>query len=178
MKWKSVSFFRSGVMAGALAAAWLFLGGSCLFSPDVPPQGRLIGRTDCKSLSQTNSGAARTARAANQECVEYIYDGKSALHLKHVNAGFNCCPGTVSADIQVAGGEIRIKEKESSSLCDCSCLYDLDYEFTGVGPGIYRVSVVGPYQIESEPPLEFLVDLTGAASGSYCVERTHYPWGT
>ena len=76
----------------------------------------------------------------------------------------------------MSGGEIRIKEKESSSLCDCNCLYDLDYEFTGVAPGITRISVVGPYQPEGDPPLEFLVDLGGAASGSYCVERTRYPW--
>jgi hypothetical protein len=172
VKSKFASFFFSG----ALAAAWLLLAGSCLFSPGVSPQGRLISRTDCKSFPQTNSPASGSVRGASQECVEYIYDGKSVLRLKHVNAGFNCCPGTVSADIRVSGGEIRIKEKESSSLCDCSCLYDLDYEFTGVAPGIYRVSVVGPYQIESEPPLEFLVDLSGAASGSYCVERTHYPW--
>jgi hypothetical protein len=166
MKRKLVLFSLSGVAAGAL----FFLSSSCIFSPGTPPQGRLISRTDCKSSLLTNS------QAAGQECVEYVYDGKSALRLKHVNAGFNCCPGTVSADIQVTGGEIRIKEKESSSLCDCNCLYDLDYEFTGVAPGITRISIVGPYQPEGDPPLEFLVDLGGAASGSFCVERTRYPW--
>jgi hypothetical protein len=172
MKMKFAPFSLSGVVTVAL----LFLSSNCIFSPGVPPQGRLISRTDCKSSLLTNSQAAETSRAASQECAEYIYDGKSGLRLKHVNAGFNCCPGTVSADIQVSGGEIRIKEKESSSLCDCSCLYDLDYEFVGVAPGIYKVSVVGPYQWEGDPPLEFLVDLSGAASGSYCVERTRYPW--
>ena len=40
--------------------------------------------------------------------VEYEYDGRSVLRLKHVNAGFNCCPGTISADIQVEGGAIRV----------------------------------------------------------------------
>jgi len=172
MKRNFAPFSLSGVVAGAL----LFLSSSCIFSPGTPPQGRLISRTNCKSFPQTNSQASESIRAANQECAEYIYDGKSVLRLKHVNAGFNCCPGTVSADIQVTGGEIRIKEKESSSLCDCNCLYDLDYEFTGVAPGITRISVVGPYQPEGDPPLEFLVDLGGAASGSFCVERTRYPW--
>lgn len=172
MKRKFAPFSLSGVVAGAL----LFLSSSCIFSPGTSPQGRLISRTDCKSSLQPNSGAAGTVRAASQECVEYDYDGRNVLRLKHVNAGFNCCPGTVSADIFTLGDEIRIKEKESSSLCDCNCLYDIDYEFVNVSPGIYRISVVGPYQIESDPPLEFLVDLSGAASGSYCVERTHYPW--
>ena len=172
MKRNFAPFSLSGVVAGAL----LFLSSSCIFSPGTSPQGRLISRTNCKSSLPTNSQAAMTVRAASQECVEYVYDGKSALRLKHVNAGFNCCPGTVSADIQVLGGEIRIREKESSSLCDCNCLYDLDYEFTGVAPGITRISVVGPYQPEGDPPLEFLVDLGGAASGSFCVERTRYPW--
>jgi len=172
MKSKLALFALSGMVAGAL----FFLSSSCIFSPGTPPQGRLISRTDCKSFPQPDSQAARSIRAANQECIEYIYDGKSVLLLKHVNAGFNCCPGTVSADIQISGGEIRIKEKESSSLCDCNCLYDLAYEFVGVAPGITRISVVGPYQPEGDPPLEFLVDLGGAASGSYCVERTRYPW--
>ena len=165
---KCVLSFAAGLTAGAL----LFLSSSCSFSHGPPPQGRLVGRTDCKGSLQTHFQAAKTSR----ECVEYVYDGKSALRLKHVNAGFNCCPGTVSADIQVTGGEIRIKEQESSSLCDCNCLYDLDYEFVGVAPGLTRISVVGPYQPEGDPPLEFLVDLSGAASGSYCVERTRYPW--
>ena len=174
MKRNFAPFSLSGVVAGAL----FFLSSSCIFFPGTSPQGRLISRTNCKSSLPTNSQAAETSRVASQECVEYIFDGKSVLRLKHVNAGFNCCPGTVSADIQITGGEIRIREKESSSLCDCNCLYDLDYEFVGVAPGIYRILVIGPYQIESEPPLEFLIDLSGAASGSYCVERTHYPWGT
>lgn len=167
----------SSLISGLLGFALLFLTAGCAFSPGHGPVGRLVSRTDCKSSGRLNPPTAGTSRAAGEECIEYDYDGRSALRLKHVNAGFNCCPGTVSAEIQVMGGEIRVKEKESSSLCDCSCLYDLDYEFVGVSPGIYRLSVIGPYQWEGDPPLEFLVDLGGAASGSFCVERTRYPWG-
>jgi len=170
--------FSSVLLSAVMAGALLFLSGSCVFSPGQDPLGKLVGRTDCKSFSRLNSPSAKTSGGTNEECVEYDYNGTSVLLLKHVNAGFNCCPGTISADIDVLGGVIRIKEKESSSLCDCSCLYDIDYEFVSVRPGLYRISVVGPYQIEGDPPLEFLVDLTGAASGSFCVERTHYPWGT
>jgi len=168
MKSSFVSFLLSGVLISALP----FLSGNCASSPGPDPVGRLVGRTGCKSF-----GAAATVPTSDRECVEYDYDGRSVLRLKHVNAGFNCCPGTISADFLVAGGEIRIKEKEASSLCDCDCLYDLDYEFVGLARGVYTISVVGPYQPEGDPPLEFLVDLAGSPSGSFCVERTRYPWG-
>jgi hypothetical protein len=167
----SGSFF-----SGVLALALLILSDGCVFSPGPGPVGRLVGRTDCKNFGGSDSGAAM-APTSGQECIEYDYDGRSVMRLKHINAGFNCCPGEISAEIFVEGGEIRIKEKESSSLCDCSCLYDLAYEFAAVKPGIWRISVVGPYQPEGDPPLEFRVDITGAASGSFCVERTRYPWG-
>jgi hypothetical protein len=168
-----VPFLLSGVLVSALP----FLSGSCANSPGPGSAGRLVGRTDCKSFGAISSGAAATVPTSDRECVEYDYDGRSVLRLKHINAAFNCCPGTISADFLVEGGEIRIKEKETSSLCDCDCLYDLDYEFVGLARGVYTISVVGPYQPEGDPPLEFLVDLAGSSSGSFCVERTRYPWG-
>ncbi len=172
---KRSAFYRG---AGAAAVLCLCLSASCGFAPGTVPVGGLVGRTDCKGSGAVPSRAEAELRAADQECVKYAYDGQGVLRLKHVNAGFNCCPGTISAEILAERGEIRIKEKESSSLCDCSCLYDIDYEFAGIKPGIWRISVVGPYQPEGDPPLEFRVDLGGVASGSYCVERTRYPWGT
>ena len=171
---------RSGrpsfLAVGALALALISLAQSCSSPAGPDPVGRLVGRTGCKSFGTPDPGAA-TAPTSSQECAEYDYDGRSVLKLKHVNAGFNCCPGTISATIEVSAGVIVIKEKESSSLCDCDCLYDLDYEIAGLAGGTYRISVVGPYQPEGDPPLEFLVDLGHASSGSYCVERTRYPWG-
>lgn len=152
------------------------LAGSCA-SPSGPgAAGQLVGRTDCKDFGASGLGAA-TAPTSSQECVDYDYDGRGGLKLKHVNAGFNCCPGTISATIDISGGSVRINERESSSLCDCDCLYDLDYEIAALAPGLYRISVVGPYQPEGDPPLEFFADLTHASSGSHCVERTRYPWG-
>jgi len=169
---------RHYLWALAVFLSVLFLySGSCVSSPGSGPVGRLVGRTDCKGSGSFSSRTKAGPLAADRECVEYGYDGRSVLRLKHVNAGFNCCPGTISAEILAERGEIRIKEKESSSLCDCSCLYDIDYEFAGIKPGIWRISAVGPYQPGGDPPLEFRVDLGGVASGSYCVERTRYPWG-
>lgn len=159
-----------------LALALLILVPGCS-SPSGPgPVGQLVGRTDCKGSGAPDAGAAGVP-TSSQECVEYDYDGRGLLKLRHINAGFNCCPGTISATIEVSNNVIRIEEKESSSLCDCSCLYDLTYEIAGLAGGIYRISVVGPYQPDGDPPLELLVNLDHASSGSYCVERTRYPWG-
>jgi hypothetical protein len=163
------------LLAGALVVALALLAEGCSSPSGPDPVGRLVGRTGCKSFGAPAAGAT-TAPASSRECVEYDYDGRGLLKLKHVNAGFNCCPGTISATVEVSNGDILIKERESSSLCDCSCLYDVDYEIAGLPSGAWRISVVGPYQPEGDPPLEFLVDLSQASSGSYCVERTRYPW--
>jgi len=136
----------------------------------------MVARSDCKGAGTAAAGRA-VAAAAGRECLEYEYDGRSVLRLKHVDAAFNCCPGEVSAAIEISDGVVRIEERESSSLCDCNCLYDLSYEITGLAPGAVRISVVGPYQPEAGPPLEFVADLGRAASGTFCVERTVYPWG-
>lgn len=161
----------------ALGTAALIVFTASCGSPSGPePIGRLVSRTDCKSAG---GAAVRVAGApsSSQECIEYDYDGRGVLRLRHINAGFNCCPGTISADIEISDGELRITESESSSLCDCNCLYDLGYEMTRLTSGTWRISIAGPYQPEGGPPLEVLVDLSQASSGSYCVERTVYPWG-
>lgn len=165
---------RRSLLIGALTGALMGLTSVCTSPTGPGPAGRLVGRTDCKGSGVVPAGPAPVS---SQECVEYDYDGRSLLRLKHVNAGFNCCPDTISADIDVSGRTVRIEETESSSLCDCSCLYDLSYEITALPPGTYRLEVIGPYQPDSDPPLTFQIDLGRAASGSYCVERTRYPWG-
>ena len=163
------------LLAGALAVVLALLAEGCSSPSGPDPVGRLVARTDCKSFGAPGAAAASPS---SRECVEYDYDGRGRLKLKHVNAGFNCCPGTISATVEVSNGDILIKERESSSLCDCDCLYDVDYEIAGLAGGTWRISVIGPYQPDGDPPLEFLVDLSQASSGSYCVERTRYPWGS
>ena len=172
MKTRSASIFSLSLLAAGLALA----SAGCNLSPGGDPIGRLTGRTDCKGMLGMSAGEPRGTLVENRECVEYDYDGKSALRLRHVNAGFNCCPEEITATFLLTGGEIRIKEKEASALCDCLCLYDIGYEFLNVRPGVYRITIVGPYQPEEDPPLEFVADLGAAASGAFCVERTRYPW--
>jgi len=149
---------------------------SCSFFSDKSPEGRLLRHSDCKSFIEGSHNLSNYDHPPSEECLEYHYDGHGVLTLKHINAGFNCCPGTISADIVFRPGEIIIKEKEASSLCDCNCLFDLDYQLIHIRPGVYRISVKGPYQPESDPPLEFVVSLTQPVSGTFCVPRSQYPW--
>ena len=68
--------------------------------------------------------------------------------------------------------------RSGSLTCDCLCLFDLDYEITNLPPGVYTIRVNEPYLWEGAEVLEFTVDLSAVPSGSHCVYRDHYPWGT
>jgi hypothetical protein len=136
------------------------------------PSGELLSTTGCKMF---DSGQ-RDDSLAFQDCIEYDYDGAGYLALRHISAGFNCCPA-IAVDIQVEGSMIIIEDIELADSCDCLCLFDLDYEIQDLEPGYYTISVIEPYAPEPYEPLIFEVDLTEVTSGRYCIYRDHYPWG-
>lgn len=113
----------------------------------------------------------------SQDCIQYSYDGDSLLSIKHVNAGFNCCPERLMVEMEQRGDTLFIREAEKEQLCDCNCLYDLDYAVHGIKPGTYVISVIEPYALAGTPRLIFSVNLRKEPVGSYCVERDYYPWG-
>ena len=133
--------------------------------------GTLLSHTGCKTEV---SGYDTTS---NLDCVSYAYDGRNVLYITHINAGFNCCPGTISADFRFQDGTIDVFESESEAACLCDCLFDVDYRITGLSPGVYRIKFHEPYVRDDEDPLEFRIRLLGPTSGIHCVERHHYPWG-
>ena len=137
------------------------------------PFGFLVDATGCKEFS--NEGAIDST-PPTQDCIDYHYNGEEVLLLTHLNAGFNCCP-VIDPEITIANNIIRIEETEVEGLCDCLCLFDLEYEIRNLPAGTYAIVVVEPYVREGDEKLVFTVDLTAAPSGSHCVERTHYPWG-
>lgn len=138
------------------------------------PAGSLVSYSGCKKSQSVNS---TDETPSNKDCIEYQYDGESVLTIKHSNAGFNCCPDEILAEIHICDNEIVINEKEEMALpCPCLCLYDLKYEITGLIPGEYKIKVIEPYVMEGEDILETSVDLYSSNSGSFCVERIHYPW--
>ncbi len=111
-------------------------------------------------------------------CVKYSFDkSKNTLTLKHVNAGFNCCPGKLYVETSLSGNTIMIKEHESESSCKCQCLYDLDIVLTGVEAKKYKIEIVEPYATRQQQII-FEVNLENDNEGDFCVKREGYPWGS
>ena len=150
---------------------------SCNNDDDTHPSddanGILTGFTTCKS---EKNFYATDSIENNQSCVEYSFEN-DILFLKHVNAGFNCCPGILSADFIIDNSIITISESEEAPLCNCNCLYDLEMEISGLISGIYTIKFVEPYWSDSVGSINFVINLNDSLSGSYCVARNNYPWG-
>ena len=156
---------------------------SCGKSPDTarvtdaqPPadaaSSQILDISDCK---WNLTGIPRVSPASAQDCVEWWYSGIDVLHLRHVNAAFNCCP-VVDADIRIDGNTITVEEIELQGNCMCLCLYDVDYEIVGISPGIYTVTFIEPYLPLGDPVLTCPLDLVESPMGGFCVDRTGYPW--
>jgi hypothetical protein len=140
---------------------------------DSNPSGVLISATGCKDFvaaKVTIDGLPHT------DCMQYQYSADNILLLQHINAGFNCCTDP-AADITFEDNVITITESESGDYCYCLCLVDLELKITNLPPGEYTIKVVEMYLEEGDELLEFTVDLADSASGSFCVQRDHYPWG-
>jgi hypothetical protein len=110
-----------------------------------------------------------------QECLEYSlkYDGTLVFH--HASAQFNCCSDSIDVAVNLLDRTITITEKEFSLMggCDCECPVDLDYEVSGIEPGVYTISVVDPYRCHSSRflTLQFSVDLSVTPNGAFCIDR-------
>ena len=49
------------------------------------------------------------------DCLEYRYENET-LYIKHINAGFNCCPGEIVATISLEGDTLLIEEAETEPI--------------------------------------------------------------
>ena len=151
--------------------------GSLIFSCENEGQiisGKIINNPVCKN-SKSDGNKEETPDSLS--CINYSFEksGKT-LSIKHVNAGFNCCPGELTCNAAMSGDTIIIKEYEESPLCDCDCLYDLEIEITGITSGRYQVRFIEPYS-GNQKKLIFQINLTDHPEGSFCVIRKQYPWG-
>ena len=165
----------------AILIDYLFITGSSLGLPDClepssEPTGYLISNTGCKSFE----GDGPDQHGNTQSCIQYDYDGTGTLSLTHVNAAFNCCPDYLTAVFSFVGNTITITEGENlnSGGCDCICLFDLQFQIDNLPPGEYHIIFEELYVQGEDLPLDFVVDLSQVVSDEYCVDRTHYPWGT
>lgn len=133
------------------------------------PTGYAVSSSGCKSY-----GALSESGASSTTCLRYTYDGVGTLTMTHVNAGMNCCP-VPTFRIEVEGDTITIIEQDHG-LCDCNCLFDIDYVVVDLPPGYYRINVAEAIQVVGDP-LDFWTDLTYERTDEFCVARGSYPWG-
>lgn len=134
--------------------------------------GNLVRVEGCKS------GFTRGEVGSNSSCITFSYDAATQrLALKHVNAAFNCCPESIHSDISVEKGVIRIIESETGPNCRCNCLYDLEMVVENVPPKVFMVVLDEPLRNQTDPVIEFTIDLRTETQGEHCVPRNSYPWG-
>lgn len=127
--------------------------------------------SSCKSSTALYKGTP-----FNQTAVIFSYNGSDKLILTHINAGFNCCPGTIYSESLLDGSKIVITEKETGQDCHCECLYDIIIEVNNVNPGKYSIIFNEPHA-EQGPPIEFDANLTTSIQDTLYFERNYYPWG-
>ncbi len=136
--------------------------------------GKLLNHTDCKEFK---SSRILSDISDTLSCVDYEFNPSShKLFLKHINAGFNCCPESLYCRISLSSDTIFVQEFEQTQGCHCNCLYDLEIEINGVESKKYQINFAEPYAPKGES-INFEIDLTKKITGSYCVTRKNYPWG-
>jgi hypothetical protein len=129
----------------------------------------------CKSYNGNIKDSSEIT--SSMSCIEYNYDeSEMCLSLSHINAGFNCCPGELYCEVNMHSDTILVQEFETEALCDCHCLFDMEIEVYRVKAENYYLKIEEPYA-HSQTSLEFEINLSTSSTGSYCVERTDYPWG-
>lgn len=107
-----------------------------------------------------------TKSAESPEYIEYEALAGGYLHLRHVNAVFNCCPGRIKADVSVEGNTISIVESETDPQCKCICDYDLDFNLGPLSNNKDYTLIFSRYKrelvrftIKYSPSLEGKVDI-------------------
>jgi hypothetical protein len=140
--------------------------------PEKPLHSWIVKHSDCKAFPPDSA-----IELSNKSCVEYIYnDSEKELFLRHLSAGFNCCPGNLYYVAEYSGDTLVIQAFESEAGCFCLCLYDLDIRVTGVDKYTTYIKIIEPYSHDQDK-LYFKVNFSVESMGEYCADRTQYPWG-
>jgi len=133
----------------------------------------LISSSICKGRDLKSAAD----QSSDHDCIQYSWVNGESLLIKHVNAGFNCCPDGFQVDLKVAGDTLIITETENASLCDCNCLFDLNYNLTGILNDHWWIRIIEPYiQQTDQEKILFEAELGKTPQGEFCVTRTGYPW--
>lgn len=135
---------------------------------------KMLNTPECNQLK---SAGMQGSTPISQSCIDYTFDQAAGkLFINHLNAGFNCCPESLSCSVTYRNDTIIIQEIEKHMGCKCNCLYDLEMELAGIEPGKYQLRLIEPY-LGTQQQLTGTMDLRTQTKGSICVSRTNYPWG-
>lgn len=138
--------------------------------------GILINHTKCKDFSSKSQRFSKNY-GTNVSGIIYSYNYQTKkLFLKHINSGFNCCPGKLTCNVSMVKDTIYIIEKEQKKGCDCECLYDLEILIENIKLQKYHILIDEPY-IKNQNKISFDIDLAMYNSGEFFVTRYTYPWG-
>ncbi|TSA36880.1 MAG: hypothetical protein D4R64_06560 [Porphyromonadaceae bacterium] len=156
---------------------WLFFSFLSVFGCDregsVVPSINLISNSECKGKGLK----AVADHSSDQDCIQYTWVSGDTLIIKHMNAGFNCCPDGFRVELKIVGDTLVITEVENASMCDCNCLFDLNYNLTGISKDTWWIRIEEPYvQQPEEKKILFKTELRKNPDGEFCVTRTGYPW--
>jgi len=137
------------------------------------PEPNYVSHSECKNKKSGSIGEDKS-----QDCITYSYQADTKiLTLTHKNAAFNCCPDSITVDFSFMGDTILITEAETAALCNCSCVFDLNFTIGNLEKKTWIIKVVEPYIGDSEP-LKGTVDLNNEITGEFCIIRNFYPWET
>ncbi|MBN2226555.1 MAG: hypothetical protein JW763_04260 [candidate division Zixibacteria bacterium] len=140
-----------------------------------PIVGEIIRHSGCLSYAKDNVDFEHDY--CLPDGITYSYNGTDVLNIKHTNAGFNCCP-IIHATISRSQQQITIEEYETyehGEPCTCLCLFDVEYQVTGLPPGVYTLVIMGLY-LNEEEYLTATINLVENPVGEYTVPRYLYPW--
>ena len=97
-----------------LAVINIFSGCKKEQEPAKSVESRIDHLSDCKTFPSDSA-----VEMSSKSCVEYIYNvTRKELFLKHLNAGFNCCPGSLYCVAHYSGDTLYIEEFESGACND------------------------------------------------------------
>ena len=103
----------------------------------------------------------------NQECIEYRAIEDGYLHIKHINAQFNCCPDTIKVNFSTGNNGFVITEDEQNPKCNCFCNYDLEYS---IGPLSSKEYTIFIYKGNIEQT-KFDINYTPSAEGKITIKE-------
>ena len=95
----------------------------------------------CKDNSDMTKQSISESLLIDQEYIEHMAIEDGYLHIKHINAQFNCCPDTIMVNFSVDNNGVVITEDEQIPKCNCFCYYDLEYNIGPLSPKKYTILI-------------------------------------